>query len=71
MTNGLPPKAVIDRLRAQYPLGCRVELVSMDDPYSTLKPGDQGTVTSIDDIGTIFVRWETAPDLARPMAQTG
>lgn len=63
MTNGFPPKAVVDRLRAQYPLGCRVELVSMDDPYSTLKPGDQGTVTAIDDIGTIFVRWDNGSGL--------
>jgi hypothetical protein len=41
---GFPSKATVERVRAQYPSGCRVELISMDDPYSTLKPGEQGTV---------------------------
>lgn len=37
------------QLRKTYPRGTRVELVRMNDPYSTLKPGDQGTVDFIDD----------------------
>jgi hypothetical protein len=56
-------KETVDRLRAQYPPGCRVELVSMSDPYSKLKPGDQGTVTFVDDIGTVFVRWDCGSGL--------
>lgn len=52
MNNIFPPREIVERLRLQYPAGCRVELVSMDDPYARLKPGDQGTVVAVDDIGT-------------------
>ena len=50
-----PRKEEVEAVRARYPLGTRVELVSMDDPYSKLKPGDRGTVKSVDDTGTVFV----------------
>lgn len=46
------------RLRSLYPPGTRVELVKMDDPYTTLKPGERGTVSIVDDSGTIFVDWD-------------
>ncbi len=62
--NNFPPKAVIERLKEQYPKGTRVELVSMNDPYNKkLKPGDQGTVRLVDDIGTIFVDWDCGSGL--------
>lgn len=58
------PKEVIERLKAQYPAGCRVELVSMNDPYNTrLFPGCKGTVTDVDDIGTIHVNWDCGSSL--------
>ena len=44
-------------LREQYPSGCRVKLVQMDDPYRDLKAGVMGTVMHVDDIGTIHVAW--------------
>ncbi|MCK9287803.1 MAG: DUF4314 domain-containing protein [Anaerovoracaceae bacterium] len=51
-------------LRAEYLIGCRVELIHMDDPYNTkLKPGCLGTVTHIDDVGTIFVSWDCGSSL--------
>ncbi len=56
--NDFPSKKTIELLRQLYPKGCRVELVSMDDPYSRLKPGDQGTIMTVDDIGTIHVAWD-------------
>jgi hypothetical protein len=40
-----------------------VELIRMDDPYAALKPGDQGTVSFVDDIGTIFVDWDCGSTL--------
>lgn len=58
-----PRKEVVEALRARYPVGTRIELVSMDDPYSKLKPGDRGTVTHVDDAGTIFVRWDCGSGL--------
>ena len=58
MSNNFPSREVIERLRRQYPTGCRVELVSMNDPYAKLKPGDQGTVVAVDDIGTVHINWD-------------
>jgi len=50
--NGFPRKEIVDRVKEQYPKGTRIALVSMDDPYSKLKPGDRGTVDLVDDTGT-------------------
>lgn len=62
--NGFPDRAVVERIRTQYPAGCRVELIFMgDDPYSCLRPGDQGTVRTVDDIGTVFVNWDCGSGL--------
>lgn len=58
-----PPKEEVARLKAEYPPGCRVELVKMPDPQTTLLPGDRGTVTSVDDIGTIHVTWDRGTTL--------
>ena len=57
--NEFPSSAVVERIRAEYPAGCRVALVSMGpDPYSRLKPGDEGTVFHVDDMGTVHVNWD-------------
>ena len=46
----------VEALRKKYPKGTRVELVSLEDPYSRLPEGTRGTVDAVDDIGTIHVR---------------
>lgn len=61
--NRFPSKEIISCLKEQYPKGCRVKLVRMDDPYSKLKPGDLGTVDFIDDTGTIFCIWDAGSTL--------
>ena len=61
--NQFPSRETVERLRNEYPQGTRVELISMDDPYSRLKPGDRGTVSCVDDIGTIFVHWDCGSGL--------
>lgn len=61
--NKFPSKETVERLRKQYPTGTRVELLRMNDPYSRLKPGDTGTVTGVDDIGTIHVNWDCGSTL--------
>ena len=58
-----PSKEQVDRVRAAYPIGARVELVSMADPYTSLKPGERGTVDYIDDTGTVFVKWDSGSTL--------
>ena len=61
--NKFPSKETVKQLRKQYPTGTRVELLRMNDPYSRLKPGDTGTVTGVDDIGTIHVNWDCGSSL--------
>lgn len=57
-------KEALQSLRDCYPKGTRVELISMDDPYNTkLTPGCQGTVVSVDSIGTIHVAWDCGSSL--------
>ena len=58
-----PNKETVERLRKEYPEGTRIELVSMNDPYSKLKPGDRGTVKFVDDIGTIHPVWDCGSSL--------
>ena len=54
----------VKRLKEEYPTGCRVELISMNDPYNTrLVPGCRGTVKCVDDIGTIHVRGDCGSSL--------
>lgn len=51
-------------LRERYPVGARVELVSMNDPFNTkLVPGCKGTVRCVDSIGTIHVDWDCGSSL--------
>ena len=51
-------------LRTRYPKGCRIKLIRMNDPYCRdLKPGMMGTVTHVDDIGTIHVSWDCGSSL--------
>jgi len=61
--NGFPGRIAVDAVTAKYKPGCRVELLSMDDTYSKLKPGDQGTVSCVDSIGTVFVDWDCGSSL--------
>lgn len=61
--NQFPNHAIVKYLRDIYPKGTRVELIRMNDPYTTLKPGDQGTVSCVDDTGTVFVDWDNGSTL--------
>ena len=60
---GFPSKAVVDSLRERYPEGTRVELISMNDPFTKLMAGDRGTVRSVDDAGTIHICWDCGSSL--------
>ena len=48
----------VERIRREYPVGTRVELISMQDEYTKLAAGGKGTVIGVDDIGTIHVNWD-------------
>lgn len=61
--NNFPSRETVDKLRKEYPEGTRIVLISMDDPYSKLVSGDRGTVVSVDDAGTIHMRWDSGSHL--------
>ena len=63
MRNMFPDRKVVERIRRQYPKGCRVELIEMNDPYRKLQPGEKGVVRFVDDIGTVFVDWNCGSGL--------
>lgn len=60
--NNFPSRETVERIRKQYPVGCRVELVRMDDIQAP-PMGTKGIVTGVDDIGSIMVRWENGSSL--------
>lgn len=43
--------------------GTRVRLVSTSDSHTRLQPGDEGTVSLIDAVGTLFVNWDSGSSL--------
>jgi len=44
-------------------VGKRVRLQYTNDCYTSLKQGDEGVVSFIDDIGTVFVDWDNGSNL--------
>lgn len=63
MNNRFPSRAVVKTLRDRYPVGCRVELVQMDDVQAP-PIGTKGTVCEVDDIGSIMVEWDNGSGLS-------
>ncbi len=59
----LPRRETIEALRKAYPIGSRVELLSMDDPQAP-PIGTRGTVLGVDDIGSIMVSWDNGSSLS-------
>ena len=43
--------------------GKRVRLIRCNDPYTRLEPGAEGTVSFVDDMGTVFVNWDSGSSL--------
>ena len=58
-----PSKELVESIRKQFPIGCRVELVSMDDSQAP-PVGTKGTVRGVDDIGSIMVSWDNGCGLS-------
>ena len=56
-------RETVKRLHQEYPRGCRVVLVRMDDIQAP-PVGTEGTVFGVDDIGSIMVRWDNGSTLS-------
>lgn len=57
-----PNQKIVDRIRREFPAGCRVELLQMDDVQAP-PIGTKGTVIGVDDTGSIMVRWDNGSGL--------
>lgn len=53
----------LERLKARYPKGTKLEIVAMEDPYG-VPEGTIGEVDFIDDAGQIHMKWQTGSHLA-------
>jgi len=60
--NNFPSRETVERISKQYPVGCRVELLRMDDPQAP-PIGTKGTVRYVDDIGSLGVAWDNGSSL--------
>ena len=58
-----PSKETVERIRREYPVGCRVELVRMNDVQAP-PVGTKGIVRGVDDIGSIMVSWDNGCGLS-------
>jgi hypothetical protein len=57
-----PNRESVERIRKEYPVGTRVQLIQMDD--TQVPPiGTKGTVQGVDDTASIMVRWDNGSGL--------
>ena len=57
-----PSREIVERIRREYPIGARVELVRMDDAQAP-PAGTKGTVKGVDDTGSLLMRWDNGSGL--------
>lgn len=61
--NGFLSREAVERIKAQYPKGTRIELISMDDPHAPVPPGTKGFVEMVDSAGTLHMKWDNGRTL--------
>ena len=59
----IPDRETVERLRKEYPVGCRIVLDAMDDGQAP-KSSMQGTVLAVDDCGSIIPAWDSGGRLS-------
>lgn len=48
----------------RYIIGKRIRLIKMEDQYTDLTENSLGTITGVDDMGQIMVRWDNGSSLS-------
>lgn len=56
-------RSALEALKSEYPMGCRVKLIHMND-FQAPPAGTLGTVRFVDDMGSIHVSWDRGGSLA-------
>ena len=59
----MPSRETVEYLRRKFPVGCKVELVRMDD-IAAPPVGTIGEVTGVDDAGSVMVIWSNGSSLS-------
>lgn len=59
-----PDRDTVERLRKEYPVGCRIVLDEMDDPFTKIPAGSQATCQGVDDAGNIMCAWDMGSSLS-------
>ncbi len=63
MKNNYPTREQVAAIKEQYPVGTRICLNSMSDPYAPIPEGTEGTVTYVDSMGTLGMKWDNGRTL--------
>ncbi len=50
-------------IKGEFPKGTRIRLINMGNDIQSLPSGSEGTVTEVDDIGTIHMSWDCGSSL--------
>jgi len=58
-----PNRETVEHIRRTYPVGCRVVIDQMDDVQAP-PIGSQGTVTGVDDTGSVMCAWDEGGSLS-------
>ncbi len=53
----------MSNINMDHLIGKKVELIKCTDEYTKIQPGSLGTISSIDDAGTVFVNWDNGSRL--------
>ena len=64
MNMPFPTRGQVEFTRSCYPPGTRIVLSSMNDTFSPVEPGTQGTVRYVDDAGQVGVAWDNGRSLS-------
>ncbi len=57
-----PNEKIVEQIRKDFPAGTRVELIRMEDTQAP-PIGTKGTVTGVDDTGSLLMRWDNGSGL--------
>ena len=56
-------RSEVEGMRVLWTKGTRIVLDSTDDPYTDLRPGSVGTISGVDDAGTVHVNWDNGSSM--------